>query len=65
MKRQFSMPEYYQFQGMLAKKYNIADHHAGCHIIHYGVSDLCAMCTHAEECARIFEQEKDSGIYKE
>ena len=65
MKRKYSIPEYYQLQGMLAEKYGIADHHAGCHITHYGVSDLCTICVRSDECAKIFLQEKDSDIYKE
>ena len=65
MNRKYSMPEYYQLQGMLVEKYGIADHHAGCHITHYGVSDLCTRCVHAEKCKEIFEQEQGSDIYKE
>ena len=65
MNRQFSMPEYYQLQGILAKKYGIPEFHAGCHITHYPDHKLCRKCVNAEECARIFFQEKDSDIYKE
>lgn len=65
MNRQFSMPEYYQLQGILAKKYGILEFHAGCHITHYPDGKLCSMCAHLEKCKAIFEQEQDSDIYKE
>ena len=65
MNRRFSLPEYYQLQGMLAKKHNIADFHAGCHITHYPDGELCMRCAHVEKCKEIFDQEQDSDIYKE
>lgn len=65
MNRKYSMPEYYKLQGMLAKKHNITDFHAGCHIAHYPDGELCMMCVRAEKCKAIFEQEKESDIYKE
>ena len=65
MNRKFSMPKHYQLQGELAKKHGISEFHAGCHITHYPDSNLCSRCTRAEECAKIFLREKDSGIYEE
>ena len=63
MKRRYSMPEYYQLQGMLAKKHDIEDFHAGCHITHYGLSDLCAICVRSDKCAEIYNKEKYSYNY--
>lgn len=63
MKRKFSMPEYYKLQGILAEKYGIADHHAGCHITHFPESELCTICIRRDRCKEIFEQEKNSYTY--
>ena len=65
MNRKFSMPDYYKLQGILAKNHNIEEFHSGCHITHYPDSFLCSRCTRAEECAKIFVKEQNSGIYKE
>ena len=64
MKRRYSMPEYYQLQGMLAKKHDIEDFHAGCHITYYQRNDMCTRCPRRDKCAEIYNKEKESGIYK-
>lgn len=63
MGRTFSMPDYYQYQGKLAEKYDIADFHAGCHITHYPHSDLCAICRRRDKCEEIYNEERNSYMY--
>lgn len=63
MGRKFSMPEYYQLQGMLAKKYGIEDFHAGCHVTHYLDVNLCSRCVRRDKCSEIYEQEKNTYNY--
>lgn len=63
MKRQYFMPDYYKFQGLLANKYNILDFHAGCHLVHYPDANVCTKCQRKDKCAEIYEQEKNSDIY--
>ena len=63
MGRKFSMPEYYHLQGMLAEKYGIEDFHSGCHVTHYGVSDLCTVCVRSDKCAEIYNAEKNTYNY--
>lgn len=59
MSKDISTPDYYYLQTRVACKYDISDNHAGCYIMHYPQSDICARCKIAQKCKEIFEKESN------